>query len=1510
MTGRDEPRRTWRYVVKRAVRKLWRAALFLVVGLLVSAIVITRLGVMQSIAMPRIEQALGVPIEAGDMTVSLDLQIILKDVVIRAPGIDGPAGEVVRVGRVEIQPDWGALKDGRPGASRIEFVSPRVRISRDVNDESLNVSAWRRGGTGRFDGLPLLPTVYIDGGVVELGEHDGANYTTIGEAGGSGAIARDRERDPASGQNRYLIWFESPGASAGAADNFSFSGRLGDDGVSLSFKSLEIPGASLARPLPAELREALRSLNIEGSVVPKSLSVLADGSASVTLGLDGVAIDVPTTEEARGEGALRLSDVNGEVRIANDGLRGAISGRAETIRYDVAFDVWGLSEDASFLSRLKAERFRLERDMSVLRFAPDVVIEKIDMFVDPRSDVDAEIWLARGQAPEGAARVATARYATPPRVSDPEATGDVEVIGRVSFSAGSAAYHNFPYRFDRLSGDITFDRERIELVGFRGVSRSGATLSLTGWIAPLGSTAEVVLEISVDGIPIDDELREAMGPETRGAVSHLFSLERYDELVEAGLLRPADEGAELATERDRLVAQREAWVGAPGIAATQLRELDEQIARIDEAFDRRPWLAFGGMARAELKIHRFEGEESVWERSVEVHVPEAGVVPRLAPIPLVGRDLRLHIEDGRVDLTGGSYTTLSGGQVRLSASAPLGEEEEASETAVAGEATVHIAATAVPIDPFILRAASGPSAGAETDAPADLSRLLKESGIRGLLDVEGEIIAPRVGEPLVDVVIRLRDASATLGEETLGTIDASGIDGILVADSDELVVSVDALLTAQTDGGAKSSEATAYATLALEAFGDRAESEGPKAELTRAEVVIRRLDVEMPLERAVASIDPGLAGNFAELRAAHRPTGTMYLSAVRLQDAGSGEEDRNEETALRVRDIERLSFDTPEGRLTLEGRGGGASYTSLGGGEARFDHLRGLLLLDGKNVATAHVDGSLPLEAPRAFSPFRPFSAPSVRMDLDGVELHSPLTRRVLRTRVSEDAADFVDRLDPVGVIDLTLWVERGDDDGAAVASGEGMTLPALLLYGEFEPRQLVLETDRGPVTLDDMSGRVIFDDRGGRIDSVSARAADWAFDAAGRWTLSSESDLTVDITASGAGSAVPTGLMPLAPRAVTDLMDTASFELGAGFGLSDMRVLLEREATTEAMTVHATGEIELEGASFRVGVGVTDFTGVAFFEGWGDDSDESVGGYAVDVRADELRVAGVRMTDASATVTSRDGGGGMLAPDLTATAHGGRVSGAISVSAAEPDEPSAYAVELRASGVSASRLLGGDEAPPEGSAAESVRARGVIGGSLSLNGVTGRPESLVGRGQFSVSGGEVLGMPLLLPLIELSSLQLPVGARLDRADASFYIAGDRLTFEAIEVESGAVSLAGHGILDLPTTELDLRFRSLGTARVPVLTDIVESVRDEIVTVSVTGPLAEPRYAAETLRGTQRIVRAILGDEEGERSGLIRRLGREAGRRDAAGGGRRGDAAPLEPIRDDARGRTERNERP
>ena len=177
---------------------LWSiGAICLLVGL--SLWLVTRSWFMIWQLGPQLERRLGGDVEIGSAVYERGGTLVFRDVTLRSRAHPGPAGEVLRVGRLEVRVDLHELISGNLRLERIQLEQVIIRASEDANEPGVfSFMAlepdWSRHED--IDQLVLPPQVQIRDAVLELGVHDGARYEMRGRQRVSGQMSPLYENDP------------------------------------------------------------------------------------------------------------------------------------------------------------------------------------------------------------------------------------------------------------------------------------------------------------------------------------------------------------------------------------------------------------------------------------------------------------------------------------------------------------------------------------------------------------------------------------------------------------------------------------------------------------------------------------------------------------------------------------------------------------------------------------------------------------------------------------------------------------------------------------------------------------------------------------------------------------------------------------------------------------------------------------------------------------------------------------------------------------------------------------------------------------------------------------------------------------------------------------------------------------------------------------------------------------------------------------------------------------------
>ncbi len=164
--------------------------------------------------------------------------------------------------------------------------------------------------------------------------------------------------------------------------------------------------------------------------------------------------------------------------------------------------------------------------------------------------------------------------------------------------------------------------------------------------------------------------------------------------------------------------------------------------------------------------------------------------------------------------------------------------------------------------------------------------------------------------------------------------------------------------------------------------------------------------------------------------------------------------------------------------------------------------------------------------------------------------------------------------------------------------------------------------------------------------------------------------------------------------------------------------------------------------------------------------------------------------------------------------------------------------------------------------------ARGLSGQTrvfLSATGDFGGPDSIIAKGEVSITQGTLADLPVLAGFFNIISLQLPGRTVFDTAEVRFTVLGGVVTFEHILLSSQAVEVTGRGTIRLDgETDLILAAVSPKTSGgIPLISDafnvVIRGVQGAILPpVRVTGKIWAPKWKVMKLEPIRRPLRSVL----------------------------------------------------
>lgn len=1462
--------------------------------LLTIGLVLMRSPLVGRIVREQVEALTGGRWQARHAAIMLNGQLIVSDASLRVPSIPGPAGELVSAPQAVIDVDWWQLAplswfSGSGGAATgpvvraVRLAGPVFRLSQSTDDGSISLAGLTPPAT-TTNARTTLPRIDVIDGRIEFTEHSvkSGRYEELAIIPIAGALM------PApDGRPSFTVRLQEIGRTpsvSGQRRGMVLDGRADLAAGDATLKLLNLSfDAWPAESVPSAFRDLWRRLAVQGAVRQTVFTYSQKAGLSVNIQLDDVALTVPVPSEgAKGvddSGFLSLRGVKGSIDLSTRGLEADLTGKLgqQDGLSHVKLVTRGLELDSGFRCEITGRDINVTEEATFLPYIPPIVRQYLRWFGGPTAVVDASVTIARADPTGGHAA----------EVTVPE--------GRMTFQNGRAAFHKFPYAFHDMAGEVTFDDTTIRIVRITGVGPKGSPLTATGLITPLTEDAQVDVKVDVDDVPVDEELLAAMRPTYRRLMEVLFSKRQYDALVARGLVRPV-----LPPSPPNPPAPPT----GPGASAARAKE--------GEATP----FEFGGHGRVHVHLQRPLGHAVEWTTNIGVQFERAGLVPEPFPFPIEASDLAIEVNDERTILKGGRFVGLHGGAAKVEATVRFGDS--AAEPV---DPRVKITATDVPVDELLLNAVPGeePGPGA-ADAEGsgiglNAKGILRRLDLRGLVDCDVELSAAAEA-PLPPTLVGPRPlppvsyaVEVHLGKMTAAPVEVLAKQGEALGGSSEPELCIRKLAGSVrvTEGRVQIDglhaelgriEATRVGT------GDGYTSAAPAGEITlrldaettppasadqgrlHAELQLGGLSLADSFEPAVRVFSSDAADFLAGVRKSRRPDGV--IDALVTLDSPHARRGAPVEIGVEVTRAERLGVAALDGRLeisephgrvhvvTRDHRSGGAAD----GETVRFESLSGVLGFNGEPAGGFEANGSL-IRDPHTGGVAR---ADGLVCGLHGWHLEGSLTRAILSTMGGDSVTDGLQRLSPRG----------GFDASVQLSGGPGQSM----VSGWIGPTSLRIVRNGVPIEFEKIGGRVTFRARDdgslvGSVENGLMITPEWSAEGGASWAyspheLGAPGRVNIDAAFTGAISTLGPQLHSVLPDAAARSLDKLSLSLGEPARLTHATlrasISTERPGDGAADSVAFDGTVEFAGLSGDVGVPFREAHGrlnvhvtpAGEGETPASDSDARPSPLSITVSGPSMRIAGVRLTDYRLSL-EQTSPRSLSLTEATAECHGGRVLARGGMDWTTTDAgpgPGRLRLDTLIAGVNFAPLLDDLSArrkatPTDAEAAGSSptapapaksedSTRGAVDARIAIESTEGDPASLTGCGAIRIAHGDVLDLPLILPLMEVSNLMAPINDPLDYMQATFYLRGRQAVFDDISVLSDSLAIVGSGTLTLPDMKLDMRFNSKSNHRVPILSDAFEALRDEIASTIVTGTIEHPDVRSEPLTTTRRMIGDIL----------------------------------------------------
>ncbi|GJQ28840.1 MAG: hypothetical protein HBSAPP03_07240 [Phycisphaerae bacterium] len=866
-----------------------------------------------------------------------------------------------------------------------------------------------------------------------------------------------------------------------------------------------------------------------------------------------------------------------------------------------------------------------------------------------------------------------------------------------------------------------------------------------------------------------------------------------------------------------------------------------------------PRFEMGGTIDVHALVTRDAGPgDDNWHDEVTITLHEARLLPEVVGYPIIARGATIVKKDHEAVVRGGTFTGLEGGSASVEARADLSALADPGAPFVP---TIVVRASGVPVTRLLTHAVP---AGAKIGDRA-------ARDVLGAIAWTGEVELGAEVKPEGDgaaFVVKVTGSGLTLGAKGPGgAVRAQVRRAAVTAEVSESHASV----AVRGVVGAVGEGAAGESPCEVRVEADRRREDGA----LHVEAVLPGLETRTRVEDFVRLSAAEAAGEIESLRARFAPAGRVSLRAVVSREEGGGIQ-----TRVEASEAKEASFVVEGGRVTLPRSAGLVlmERTGEGAGVLRFAGFSAPARFEGQDVGTLTLDGPMGTDGGPADG--------VLKVGLAEGRFESPLVRAIAGASAPARLAGFFKDSD----------VRGGFDFEAAMSPRDGAEGRAWSAAGAVRPRSLMVKFGGVDVEFPRVRGAIEFGPGEGRVRDLVLEAPTWKVETEGVWVTRAGGETALTAACRVDASSLTPDLRAVMPEGVRRASEDLAAGVTGAVVVSPMTIALTYGADGALTSLKVEGRGRVEGASLDAGVEIERASGEVEFSALQERGASGVSFEVLGVM-DRMAASGLEVSGARVRVVGLEDGR-VLMPHFSAACHGGRVTGEAKVSAPGGNGKRDFEAEVRVSGARFASVLA-DYAATGASAMEEEPdgSRGLLDAVVTMGGTVGDVSSRRGRGVGAVSGGRVVNFPLLVPLVRMTNLQLPLNETVDYAEGEFYVRGAYLNFESLSVYSPSVEVVGYGTVTWPGMALDMRFRPRARSRIPLVTAVLEGIRDELMAVRAEGTLGKPVLAISALGGTSRFVGRLIGRERDEQE---RRLDAIEGR-GRRGTVRREEAAPVKP---------------
>lgn len=973
------------------------------------------------------------------------------------------------------------------------------------------------------------------------------------------------------------------------------------------------------------------------------------------------------------------------------------------------------------------------------------------------------------------------------------------------------AFSEFPYLLEGVQGRITFNDLEARVEHLSGLGSDGSNVTITGLITPARDSAAVNLTITGANVPIDDRLIASFDESAATLSRSLFSTASFLGLQRADMLharsqRDALRAAQVAAEAD--VARMQSPDSEA--TATQIAEASERAASLRRQLELGAFSP-GGNVDFTVNVTYDGGADSLADLSGTIELTDVRLLPAAFPLPALvgasagdaasGQPARITLVPDRIsiDAPGIRFRTISGGTGLIQGHVDVLKDGLQRQFA----ADIDFTLAEEPIGPLLFAAipptGAGDVAGWPGERLSEGGKVLESLGLRGLVSARGSIRtdAAHLLEPDVSVDVWISRGHIQPNPEMSDTMSSSGLlwpAGFWLSDC-SASISIKGSMATLNDFTGRRKSGTVRASGEIE------------MDTGRARATVSLDDIGLG-EYAVNMVPYGRRADAVALWRRYRPRG-LFDAQIKL--------------------VQESTADPMDAVLVIEPRSFGLT---LSRGPVEFDFTQGAIVVSPSSVLCQGLSGTLGaaggLRSPICLDGAYGIEEGLLQLsgEIERLSVGSPVIGEIVERLGTAERAAALDALAPEGLVDTDFFViTRGREvsELSVRATSEQLSIgpPGNRLDLCFDP-PLSIRSDAGMTTVTAPSARF----RGGQLSIDS-----WLMSRDVTVPLAGEARIALHSTGPAPG------LLALLPDGARRPLNAVGFGWEGGLRSDEVRISLER--SSDGVAVDMDGAFILDGGTMAIGPDLRGIDArIAVVVSHRPD------GTAFDVDADGTRavVAGRTVDSFHATIGRPTPVDDVMIGPVWASIGGGVLDVEGTISDGRDGDGSWY-VDASMGGCALAALLpqdaGARDAGDGRTAAPDSAVPGTVHGRITVAGSAGDPASRVGSGSVCVRDARLAEVPVGLALLQLTQLMLPLNASLSRAESRFSLIDSVIHFDMLEADCSTLVLSGRGSMDLSNGTLAIRLRNRGT--VPVLSDIVGSVMEQIFQIDLRGTLEDPR---------------------------------------------------------------------